>query len=94
MNAETLDTKVKKTIKRFEECSEDRSQTKQFEDSVEEFEDLVAQGLVKKRGNNLISSADRHLQRHTINVAHNNEQNKVHERTHFFNVSPSLHDLE
>lgn len=89
MITEKIDTKLETTIKSLERHFEKLPQTKKFEDSIEEFEKLVAQGLVKKRGNNLISSADKHLQRHTINVAHHNEQNKVYKKTHFFNVSHS-----
>ncbi|WP_271768506.1 hypothetical protein [Aquimarina algiphila] len=64
----TIEENLNETIKLVEKEFSKDDITKEFEEISKEFEDLVKQGLIKKRGNNLMSLSDLHLQKTIFNV--------------------------
>lgn len=57
----TLIEKIEQSILKKEQTFEGSIQLKEFEESNQEFEELIEKGLIKKRGNNLLSSAEAHM---------------------------------
>ena len=58
---ESLEKDLKDCIKELEKKFEDSAELKAFEKTNEDFESLVKAGIVKKRGNHLLSTAESHL---------------------------------
>lgn len=58
---ESLEKDLKDCIIELEKKFEDSAELKAFEKTNEDFETLVKAGIVQKRGNNLLSTAESHL---------------------------------
>ncbi len=56
---ETLEVKVQESIKQFSEKFEGCVKLQEFEKTSREFDLLVEKGIIKKRGNNLLSISDK-----------------------------------
>lgn len=62
----TIEEKLAKTLKDNEKFV-DKKQIKKFEEASKKFEELVNNGFITKRGNNLLSITDAHLHQETFN---------------------------
>ncbi len=58
---ETLEDNLKDCIKELDKKFENSAELKAFEKTNNDFEALVKLGIIKKRGNNLLTSAETHL---------------------------------
>lgn len=58
---ETLEEKITDSLEKMEGDFKTDETFEKFIVSSEEFEKLIQLGLVKKRGNNLLSSSDAHI---------------------------------
>lgn len=56
----TIDKKVSAAIKNNEATVGKGEKIKAFESASDQFKNLVSKGLVKERGNNLLSTAEKH----------------------------------
>lgn len=58
---ETLENKIREQIKQAEKKFANSPQIIEFEKTAIEFDALVSEGIIKRRGNHLLSTSDRHL---------------------------------
>lgn len=58
---DTLEKNLMDCIKELDKKFENSDELKAFEKTNNEFEELVKQGLIKKRGNNILTTAESHL---------------------------------
>ncbi|WP_269226811.1 hypothetical protein [Flavobacterium eburneipallidum] len=63
----TIEQELTMAIENSSKKFKDEVLLNQFEKASEEFEKLVSLGIVKKRGNNLISITDTHLHKSNLN---------------------------
>lgn len=62
-----IDRKIKKTLVTEAKKHEGDASLNAFVKASAEFDELIKKGLVKRRGNNLLSITDKHLQQYAIN---------------------------
>jgi hypothetical protein len=65
----TIEEKLTKALKDNEKFF-DKKQIKEFEEASKKFEELVNNGFITKRGNNLLSITDAYLHQETFNNSH------------------------
>ncbi len=58
---ESLEEKIKNSVEEYEKEFANSESLKIYTEISEKFEDLVEEGLTKKRGNNLLSVTDMHI---------------------------------
>lgn len=57
----TIEKDLKKTLNKAKKAFEKDELLSKYEEAAKKFDELVEKGIVKRRGNNLISITERHL---------------------------------
>lgn len=74
---ETIEQKVRESLKNTVFAGD--KEVEEFEKANQKFEELIEKGLIKKRGNNLLSVADAHVKRQAwFNVKQKEIDRKIH----------------
>jgi len=76
-----IEIRIKSISKKFESCKK----VKEYEASLDQFEQLIKLGVAEKRGNNLLSATDVYLK----NISASSSSNKSIERD--FRFAPTPH---
>lgn len=71
----TIEKKVQEAVDISRTEFEGNSMLGKYEDALKKFKELVENGVIKRRGNNLISITDLHLHRSLFNSSENENFN-------------------
>ena len=85
----TITKQIEESLSKLEKVLHGSQQVKKFENSIKDFDRLVEKGVVKKRGNHLLSPADIPIAKHLANTPHNESINPTCEHVLFFEVDSS-----
>lgn len=85
----TIKKQIEESLSEIEKVFHGSQQIKKFENSIKDFDRLVEKGVVKRRGNHLLSPADIPIAKHLANTPHNKSINPTREYLRFFEVDSS-----
>lgn len=86
MIMEPITKQVEESLGRLEKSFHGSPQVRKFENSIKDFDRLVERGVVKRRGNHLLSPADLPIDNHVVNTPHNKSINPTRENVRFSEV--------